>query len=360
MTVMRRLITLTLIGMVAAFIFPVCVNAQEAPTLTPVADGYYTAAPTLTWVCESGPTKFTVSINGTSVDVGAGLGGDGKWIANDRACVEDAEVADKMNCTHTYEQPAAIPVAGSSVTWSVTGTREVSLTSTPDDNEGGDATYGPSTEDEYFNLGDVLLSIATDVADGESVVPGDTVTATVSLDNQTNGSIPLNSLKFAVDFIDAAFTAPAEVILLGAVSSITPVFTSDPGKLSFEFDGEIDAGSGAIVTIPFTVNADAALVAHTFTLSGNEAKSTSIPFDPDNLDTLNPSAVGDPASVTVEAAVAMGDVGGAEGLDLADAILPLQVAAGMPDIIVNVKADVNEDGKIGVVESAYVLRELAK
>ncbi len=54
-----------------------------------------------------------------------------------------------------------------------------------------------------------------------------------------------------------------------------------------------------------------------------------------------------------------GDLNGSGDVDLEDAILALQVAAGISVFPVNLQADVNADGKIGLEESIYALRKSA-
>ena len=55
-----------------------------------------------------------------------------------------------------------------------------------------------------------------------------------------------------------------------------------------------------------------------------------------------------------------GDVNGSGSLDLADVVICLQISAAIsPDINVQVDADVNEDDKINIIDSVYILRELA-
>ena len=57
-------------------------------------------------------------------------------------------------------------------------------------------------------------------------------------------------------------------------------------------------------------------------------------------------------------AVAKGSIDGDSIIDLADAILALQVLAGMEPSPVFKEADVNEDGKIGLEEVIYILQEV--
>jgi len=55
-----------------------------------------------------------------------------------------------------------------------------------------------------------------------------------------------------------------------------------------------------------------------------------------------------------------GDIDGNCMVELTDAILGLQICAGLiPDVLINLDADVNGDTKIGLDESIYVLEKLA-
>jgi len=56
----------------------------------------------------------------------------------------------------------------------------------------------------------------------------------------------------------------------------------------------------------------------------------------------------------------LGDINGDSFVTLADAILALKIAAGIsPPATISIEADVNDDGKIGVVEAIYILQRLS-
>ena len=57
--------------------------------------------------------------------------------------------------------------------------------------------------------------------------------------------------------------------------------------------------------------------------------------------------------------VAPGDVNNSGSVDLADAILVLQLLAGTNPIGINLGADINGDGKIGLAEAIYILQHVA-
>ncbi len=54
-----------------------------------------------------------------------------------------------------------------------------------------------------------------------------------------------------------------------------------------------------------------------------------------------------------------GDVNGDEAVDLADAVVALQVTVGLNPAGVNAAADVNGDGQIGIEEFIFILQKIA-
>jgi hypothetical protein len=68
-----------------------------------------------------------------------------------------------------------------------------------------------------------------------------------------------------------------------------------------------------------------------------------------------------PTRVTVQGALEMGDLNGDNVINLADAVMALQIMAGKaPTGPANmVPADVNGDGKIGLAEAIYILHKTA-
>ncbi len=70
------------------------------------------------------------------------------------------------------------------------------------------------------------------------------------------------------------------------------------------------------------------------------------------------------ATVTIappetQAVIAKGDIDGKGSVDLADAILSLKIMAGLNPPDANVGADVNNDDKIGIEETIYILQKVA-
>jgi hypothetical protein len=67
------------------------------------------------------------------------------------------------------------------------------------------------------------------------------------------------------------------------------------------------------------------------------------------------------AYISVSGVAAPGDVNGDGNVNLADAILAIQVLARMDTTGKNIiaTADVNSDGKIGLAEAIYILQKVA-
>ncbi|MCP4348499.1 MAG: hypothetical protein GY795_23695 [Desulfobacterales bacterium] len=71
----------------------------------------------------------------------------------------------------------------------------------------------------------------------------------------------------------------------------------------------------------------------------------------------SPVVISDPDGQTVDFVLEpIGDVDGNKKTDMADAILALQVAAGLNSGNIDMSADINSDGKIGIEEAVYVLQ----
>ena len=61
-----------------------------------------------------------------------------------------------------------------------------------------------------------------------------------------------------------------------------------------------------------------------------------------------------------ERPVAQGDVNGDEAVDMADAVLALQVLSGRQPADVKTAANVDGDGKIGLAEVVYILQKVGR
>jgi sugar lactone lactonase YvrE len=77
--------------------------------------------------------------------------------------------------------------------------------------------------------------------------------------------------------------------------------------------------------------------------------------------TTTPLALGQSVSFLLTNALPLGDIDGKGKVDLADAILALQVLSGItPAGMVYKEVDVNGDGKIGLAEAIYILQKAAE
>ena len=70
------------------------------------------------------------------------------------------------------------------------------------------------------------------------------------------------------------------------------------------------------------------------------------------------TALGEVQSFSLDDFKSTGDVDGDHEIDLNDAITTLQILTNTPVTNINLSADVNQDGKIGIEEAIYVLRSL--
>lgn len=107
-------------------------------------------------------------------------------------------------------------------------------------------------------------------------------------------------------------------------------------------------------------NTSAATVNHTYddlnclvqTVYENGAKMTTITYTYD--------AAGNMLSFQVTSNFLAGDIDNNQAVGLADAILALQIAAGIsPPSTIYKEADLNGDGKIGIIEAIYILQKTA-
>lgn len=89
------------------------------------------------------------------------------------------------------------------------------------------------------------------------------------------------------------------------------------------------------------------------TVYENGAKTTAIDYTYD--------AAGNLLSFNVTSNFLAGDIDNSQAVDLTDAILCLQVASGVaPPSTVYKEADINGDGKIGVLEAVYILQKVGE
>ncbi len=340
----KRILALTLIGLMAAvFIFPVCANALEKgeavpQTLTATQKDPYDTTPTFAWTAISGPTSFNVTI-GTSdaVSVSAGTFDDeGKWDARVADTLEAAQAgtdgkncfkdAESVTCYYNYTPTAELPT-GTTDSWTVAAIRAAGTKDEAD--PGFDGTSSTATGDAIVVLGDITLSLVADKTEAEI---DDLVTVTVSMDNSANGAVPTDSVTFSVSYDrDILSLADSAYETTDRTTAITPgVNASGSGadaKATVVLAGNIAEGTGDIVKLLFTVIGAGD---NTFALVGDDILITSVTVNPPVGEDRNPAVVGgDSAALTVAEPVLQGDLNGNESFDLNDAILALQILAGM-------------------------------
>jgi len=250
MAVRRKILTLTLIGLMAAFMGPICANAQTTyetpPTdLTVVPTDEYDTMPTFGWTCISGPTTFEVIVGTTSAGtlkagelepVAGSTTGEQKWKSNAGTAVEGKVGYYK----YTYKPETALPF-GKVSSWQVKAVRAAKTKN--NDDLGFDGTKSTATSNTAFSVfGNILLSMKADKA--EVVAGKDTVTVTVGLDNSvaTAGGPALATLDFTVTY-NAAFLDP-DVTGKGTA-------TKEAGKVIVKIAEAIAAGAADIVTLAF-------------------------------------------------------------------------------------------------------------
>ena len=255
MAVRRKILTLTLIGLMAAFMGPICANAQTTyetpPTdLTVVPTDEYDTMPTFGWTCISGPTTFEVIVGTTSAGtlkagvlepVAGSTTGEQKWKSNAGTAVEGKVGYYK----YTYKPETALPF-GKVSSWQVKAVRAAKTKN--NDDLGFDGTKSTATSNTAFSVfGNILLSMKADKA--EVVAGKDTVTVTVGLDNSvaTAGGPALATLDFTVTY-NAAFLDAPDVTGKGTA-------TKEAGKVIVKIAEAIAAGAAAgaadIVTLAF-------------------------------------------------------------------------------------------------------------
>ncbi len=377
MAVRRKILTLTLIGLMAVSFFPVCANAlekgEEPPTgLTLTQTNDYDAMPTFGWTAISGATTFEITVgtnppatvSGGTVELDTATGKN-KW--KDHA--DGVAVTGKDGYySYTYKPTTALPV-GTVSSWQV---KAVRAAKTKDDADpgftGADSTATDSTAFTIF--GNVVLSMT---ADKTQVTAGkDTVTVTVALDNSaaTSGGVSVKTLDFSVTYDTTLLDIPV-VTKMGRVTT-TPTVAPAADKVTVKIAEAIVPGTEGIVTLAFKAKDGVAGGDVTFAFA--DVAVTSDNADPIPPATSNPATSTATAVTEVLPAATPGVlISGATTPDdktddipqLKDAVVALKVATSLPLNLVTAETTALTNyakamGPIGVDDAVEILGMLAK
>jgi len=171
-----------------------------------------------------------------------------------------------------------------------------------------------------------------------------------------------NSL-IAVRTLPSKYTAGVAITVTISVSaSTTGYIVEDTLPSGWTASGMTDGGQTASGVVRFAImtpnNPAKTLTYQATPLSGTTGAKTfsgKVALDATEIPITGTSSISDTATQVV-----MGDVNGSGGSpDLADAILALQVLAGLNPSGIKVGADVNGDGRIGFEELGYILQKVA-
>jgi uncharacterized repeat protein (TIGR01451 family)/CSLREA domain-containing protein len=191
---------------------------------------------------------------------------------------------------------------------------------------------------------DIKAEIRTD---SDTVAPGDILTFSAVISN--TGSQTADNVRFAVP-------VPENTEYVSGTASVGTVLRQS-SRVSYDAEtnqavwtGDIPAGETAEITLEVRVNGDA-----------KRGSTVSIPegtvsYDGGEVTAKAPEEAGE-MLVTVAGCLA-GDADGNGILEIRDALISLQTAAGMIPDAICADADVNGDGKVGSEEAVYLLNNL--
>lgn len=332
MAVRRKIFTLTLIGLIAAFMFPLCASAletgEEVPTkLNVVQDNEYDATPTFTWTAVSGATSFDIKFGSTTpLNYVAGTTITDPTDATKKIW-DEASLTGVLNTDgdydYTYTPETALSPVGAVTSWEVVAKRAAGTKNA--DDPGFDGTDSTAKSDVAFSVfGNVVLSMTPDKT--ADVAPGDTVTVKVSLDNSaaTAGGLALATLDFSVTYDNATLIeAPTTAKGVGRITT-TPTFEAGTGKVTVKIAENIVAGAAEIVELAF--KAKEGLTGGKITFGFADVAATSPVITKAAKVEVTSTAT---AETTILPDVKPGVIiSGGDTPDLKDAVVSLKVAAG--------------------------------
>ena len=128
------------------------------------------------------------------------------------------------------------------------------------------------------------------------------------------------------------------------------------GAQSITLTCDDGSGSGCSVTYYTTDGGEPTIGSQTYTEPITIATTTTLKYFSKDLAGNSESVKTEIYSITQTA----GDIDGNGAVDLADAILALQVMAGnQPSATIFMEADVNNDNRIGLEEAIYIMQRVA-
>lgn len=198
-------------------------------------------------------------------------------------------------------------------------------------------TLGESDETFHVNLSNPVNAV---IAGGQGI-------GKITDDDIADCTISVNNVTVSHDDTSVIFT-----VTLSAVneSEVSVAYTTNNGTAKAGKDYTADSGT---LTIP----AGSSSTTVTIELIANDTRSVNGSFftldlnDPDNATLRDNQGVG-----RITGKIGPGDVNGDGKVDIEDAILALQILAGIESETVYSDADVDVDGKIGIAELIFILQ----
>jgi len=368
MAVRRKILTLTLIGLMAAFMGPICANAQTTyeipPTdLTLVQTDEYDAMPTFGWTCISGPTSFVITAGTQVVSPAEGGVSAGTLKYDETAKVNKWDTRTGTAVTgkdgyysYTYKPTTALSV-GTVSSWKVMAVRAAKTKNDAD--LGFDGTKSTATSTTGFSVfGNVALSMTA--APAQVVAGKDTVTVKVALDNSaaTSGGFTVATLDFDVTYDTALLDAPT-VKGVGRVTT-TPTATPGTGKVTVKIVANIVADTTDIVELAFkakegVTGGDVAFAFANVTATSADVKKAA---------KVKTTETSNAATKVMPAATEGVIVSGGTAPMLMDAVVALKISTALPltdpQTAAVTKYAAGMGRPVGVRDAVYVLDALAK
>jgi len=244
-----------------------------------------------------------------------------------------------------------------------------------------------------------IISLSGNLAFG-NVSVGSSQTATLTITNMGFSPLVVSSINYPTGFsgnwyggtiaggnsqsVTVTFTPTAAQSYSGTVTvnsnktdGVKTISASGTGVASLKADFNVNGNTYLVMgTAPFSVKftntSTGSISSYSWDFGDGQSSSEASPVHiytnagtytvklmVFGLTTYDTKTISSFVSVAGSSTAAMGDINNNGKVDLADAILGLQVLAGLNPAGVNVGADVNGDGKIGLPEVVYILQKVA-